>query len=130
MINVRSIKIFIFKMFFWNEKPESPITTRSKLPIFDRMKNDKLIPSTFLNFNAHIIGRMTATNMKILNLISECREIRDVGKKSKLLEYINQLLPSESKIKLPSLITNDGIDNLLSWLEVKISPPTYGLATS
>jgi hypothetical protein len=85
---------------------------------------------TFLNFNAHNINRMSASNMEILNLISECREIRDVGKKSKLLEYINQLLPAKSKIKLPSLITNDGIDNLLSWIEVKISPPIYGLATS
>jgi hypothetical protein len=39
------------------------------------------------------------------------------------------LLPTESRIKLPSLITGDGIDNLLSWIEVKISPPVYGLAT-
>jgi hypothetical protein len=73
---------------------------------------------------------MSARNMEILNLISKCREMRDVGKKSKLLEYINQLLPVDSKIKLPSLITNDGIDNLLSWVEVKISPPVYGLETS
>jgi hypothetical protein len=73
---------------------------------------------------------MSARNMEILNLISKCREMRDVGKKSKLLEYINQLLPVDLKIKLPSLITNDGIDNLLSWVEVKISPPVYGLATS
>lgn len=73
---------------------------------------------------------MSARNMQILKLISKCREMRDVEKKSKLLEYINQLLPVDSKIKLPSLITNDGIDNLLSWVEVKISPPVYGLATS
>ena len=72
---------------------------------------------------------MSARNIEILKLISKCREIRDVGKKSKLLEYINQLLPVQSKIKVPSLITNDGIDNLLSWIEVKISPPIYGLAT-
>lgn len=73
---------------------------------------------------------MSASNIEILKLISKCREIRDVGKKSKLLEYINQLLPVQSKIKVPSLITNDGIDNLLSRIEVKISPPIYGLATS
>ncbi|HJY09455.1 MAG TPA: hypothetical protein VJ250_00800 [Nitrososphaeraceae archaeon] len=72
---------------------------------------------------------MSASNIEILKLISKCREIRDVGKKSKLLEYINQLLPVQSKIKVPSLITNDGIDNLLSRIEVKISPPIYGLAT-
>jgi hypothetical protein len=39
------------------------------------------------------------------------------------------MLPAESRIRLPSLITDDGIDNLLSWIEVKISPPIYGLAT-
>lgn len=66
---------------------------------------------------------------EILGLISKCREIRDVPKKTKLLEYINQLLPLESRIKVPSLITSDGIDNLLSSIEVKISPPVYGLAT-
>ena len=83
----------------------------------------------FLNFNVHSIDRMYANNRKILNLISKCREIRDVSKKTKLLEYINQMLPAESRIRLPSLITGDGIDNLLSWVEVKISPPIYGLAT-
>ena len=72
---------------------------------------------------------MSAQNMEILKLASRCREIRDVGKKSRLLEYINLLLPAESKIKIPPLITNDGIDNLLSWIEVKISPPVYGLST-
>jgi hypothetical protein len=72
---------------------------------------------------------MTKRNTEILNLISKCREIRDVGKKSSLLQYINQLLPAESKIKLPAFITGDGIDNLLSWIEVKISPPVYGLST-
>jgi hypothetical protein len=72
---------------------------------------------------------MHSQNNEILNLISRCREIRDVSKKTTLLEYINQLLPLESRIKMPSLITSDGIDNLLSWIEVKISPPIYGLAT-
>jgi hypothetical protein len=72
---------------------------------------------------------MHSQNSEILNLISRCREIRDVSKKTTLLEYINQLLPLESRIKMPSLITSDGIDNLLSWIEVKISPPIYGLAT-
>ncbi len=71
---------------------------------------------------------MLKNTSEILDIISECRELRDVGKKSMLLEYINQLLPVELRIKIPSLITNDGIDNLLSWIEVKISPPIYGLA--
>lgn len=83
----------------------------------------------FLNFNVHFTNKMHADNREILNLISKCREIRDVAKKSRLLEYINQLLPVESRIRRPTLITSDGIDNLLSWIEVKISPPIYGLAT-
>ena len=83
----------------------------------------------YLNFIGHDINRMHADTRKILNLISRCREIRDISTKSKLLDYINQLLPPESRIKLPSLITSDGIDNLLSWVEVRISPPIYGLAT-
>jgi hypothetical protein len=73
---------------------------------------------------------MLTNNSEILNLISKCRELRDVGTKSRLLEYLNQLLPAESKVKIPSLITNDGIDNLLSWIEIKISPPIYGLTTA
>lgn len=73
---------------------------------------------------------MLKNTSEILEIIRECRELRDVGKKSMLLEYINQLLPVELRIKTPSLITDDGIDNLLSWIEVKISPPIYGLATA
>jgi hypothetical protein len=73
---------------------------------------------------------MLTSNSEILNLISKCRELRDVGTKSRLLEYLNQLLPAESQVKIPSLITNDGIDNLLSWIEIKISPPVYGLTTA
>jgi hypothetical protein len=91
--------------------------------------HDKREALRFLNFNVHIINRMYANKRKILNLISKCREMRDVSKKTKLLEHINQILPAESRIRLPSLITGDGIDNLLSWIEVKISPPIYGLAT-
>jgi hypothetical protein len=72
---------------------------------------------------------MYANNREIRSLIIKCREMRDVSKKSKLMEYINQMLPAESRIRLPSLITGDGIDNQLILIEVKISPPIYGLAT-
>ena len=74
-----------------------------------------------------MIDRMSTRNSEILGLISKCREMKDVVKKSSALQRINQLLPLESRVQLPSLITNDGIDNLLSWIEVKISPPIYGL---
>ena len=76
-----------------------------------------------------MINRMSSSNSEILGLISKCREMRDVVKKSAALQHLNQLLPPEFRVKLPSLITNDGIDNLLSWIEVKISPPIYGFTT-
>ena len=73
---------------------------------------------------------MTSKNREILKMIGMCREVRDVASKSQMLNRINQLLPVESRIKIPSLITGDGIDNLLSWIEVKISPPIYGLTSA
>jgi hypothetical protein len=72
---------------------------------------------------------MTSKNREILRLIGVCREVRDVASKSQMLNRINHSLPVESRIKIPSLITGDGIDNLLSWIEVKISPPIYGLTS-
>jgi hypothetical protein len=72
-----------------------------------------------------MIDRMSSSNSEILGLISKCREMKDVVKKSSALQRINLLLPPESRVNLPSLITNDGIDNLLSWIEVRISPPIY-----
>ncbi|MGB7706521.1 MAG: hypothetical protein WBL64_04405, partial [Nitrososphaeraceae archaeon] len=62
---------------------------------------------------------MTSKNREILKMIGMCREVRDVASKSQMLNRINHLLPVESRIKIPSLITGDGIDNLLSWIEVK-----------
>lgn len=73
---------------------------------------------------------MTSKNREILKMIGVCREVRDVASKSQMLNRINHLLPVESRIKIPSLITGDGIDNLLSWIEVKISPPIYGLTSA
>jgi len=63
-------------------------------------------------------------------MIGVCREVADVARKSQILRHINHLLPADSRITIPSLITGDGIDNLLSWIEVKISPPIYGLASA
>jgi hypothetical protein len=73
---------------------------------------------------------MTSKNREILKMIGMCREVRDVASKSQMLNRINHSLPVESRIKIPSLITGDGIDNLLSWIEVKISPPIYGLTSA
>ena len=73
---------------------------------------------------------MTSKNREILKMIGMCREVRDVASKSQMLNRINHSLPVESRIKIPSLITGDGIDNLLGWIEVKISPPIYGLTSA
>jgi hypothetical protein len=73
---------------------------------------------------------MSSKNREILKMIGMCREVRDVASKSQMLNRINHSLPVESRIKIPSLITGDGIDNLLSWIEVKISPPIYGLTSA
>jgi hypothetical protein len=73
---------------------------------------------------------MTSSNKEILKMIANCREVADVARKSQILNHINHSLPAECRITIPSLITGDGIDNLLSWIEVKISPPVYGLASA
>jgi hypothetical protein len=73
---------------------------------------------------------MKSSKREILNMIRMCREVKDVASKSQILNRINHCLPAESRIKIPSLITGDGIDNLLSWIEIKISPPIYDLATA
>ena len=73
---------------------------------------------------------MMLNNKEILKMIGMCREVRDVASKSQMLNRINHSLPVESRIKIPSLITGDGIDNLLSWIEIKISPPIYGLTSA
>ena len=73
---------------------------------------------------------MMSNNKEILKMIAICREVRDVASKSQILHRINHALPVESRITIPSLITGDGIDNLLSWIEVKISPPIYGLTSA
>ena len=83
-----------------------------------------------INFNAHYICGMMLNNKEILKMIAICREVRDVASKSQILNRINHALPEESRITIPSLITGDGIDNLLSWIEVKISPPIYGLTSA
>jgi hypothetical protein len=74
-----------------------------------------------------IIGTelMIRKNSEILSLVGKCREERDIKRKIKLLKDINHLLPAKSKIKIPSLITADGINNLLSSIEVTLSPSVY-----
>jgi hypothetical protein len=63
----------------------------------------------------------------LINLVDKCREERDIGQRIAILESINCLLPVETKTRIPSFITNSWIDNILSNIEVRLSPPIYNL---
>ena len=58
-----------------------------------------------------------------------CREEKDIGKRYQLLNHINYLVPSELRVLIPSIITHDCIDQILSSMEEKISPPIYELTS-
>ena len=63
----------------------------------------------------------------LINLVDKCREERDIGQRIAILESINCLLPVETKTRIPSFITNSCVDNILSNIEVRLSPPIYNL---
>ncbi|MDW0172412.1 MAG: hypothetical protein QOC40_00020 [Nitrososphaeraceae archaeon] len=63
-----------------------------------------------------------------MNLINICREEKDIGRRWQLLNYINFLVPAELTVSIPSLISHDCVDQILSTMEEKISPPIYELA--
>jgi hypothetical protein len=62
----------------------------------------------------------------MISLVDKCREEDEIRQRISILEFINSLLPIETKLKIPSLITNTCIDNLLSALEARLLPPIYG----
>lgn len=68
---------------------------------------------------------MTQNTRYLISLVEKCREENDIGQRIAILEFINCLLPIETKLRIPSLITNSGVDNILSALEVRLSPPIY-----
>ena len=61
----------------------------------------------------------------LTSLVEKCREESEIGQRIMILELINRLLPIETKLTIPSLITNNCVDNILSALEVRLSPPIY-----
>lgn len=63
----------------------------------------------------------------LISLVEKCREENDIGQRIAILEFINGLLPTDTKLLIPSLITNSCIDNILSALEVRLLPPIYSL---
>ena len=63
----------------------------------------------------------------LLNLVEKCRleHKNDIGQRVAILEAIYCSLPLDTKLTIPSLITNTCIDNILSGLEVRLLPPIY-----
>ena len=72
---------------------------------------------------------MLKNSKQLINLINMCREEKDIGKRYQLLNHINYLVPSELRVSIPSIITHDCIDQILSSMEEKISPPIYQLTS-
>lgn len=63
----------------------------------------------------------------MISLVDKCREESDIGQRFAILKSINCLLPVETRISIPALITNSCIDNILSAIEAKLSPPIYNI---
>jgi hypothetical protein len=72
---------------------------------------------------------MLKNSKQFINLINMCREEKEIGKRYQLLNHINYLVPSELRVTIPSIITHDCIDQILSSMEEKISPPIYQLTS-
>ena len=68
---------------------------------------------------------MTQNITYLISLVEKCREEQDIGQRVATLAFINSLLPSDTKLLIPSLITNSCVDNILSALEVRLLPPIY-----
>jgi len=64
----------------------------------------------------------------LISLVDKCREEGDIGQRNTILELINHLLPAETRMRIPSLITNSCIDNILSAIEVRLLPPVYNIS--
>jgi hypothetical protein len=71
---------------------------------------------------------MLRNSKQLISLINTCREEKDIGKKCQILDYINYLVPVELRVSIPSIVSHDCIDQILSSMEEKISPPIYELS--
>ena len=70
---------------------------------------------------------MLKNSKQLISLINACREEKDIGKRCQILNYINYLVPVELRVSIPSIISHDCIDQILSSMEERISPPIYEL---
>jgi hypothetical protein len=58
-------------------------------------------------------------NAFLIEIMRRCMDTEEVDKRMELLQYLNDLLPTEYKVRLPAFITNDYIDKALYILEEK-----------
>jgi hypothetical protein len=72
---------------------------------------------------------MLQNSKELINLINMCREEKEIGKRCQFLEYINYLMPADTRVTIPSIITHDCIDSILSSMEERLSPPIYELTS-
>ncbi len=70
---------------------------------------------------------MLKNSKQIMGIINSCHEEKDIGKRCRFLQCINHLMPMELGIEIPSVITHDCIDVILSSIEERLSPPIYEL---
>jgi hypothetical protein len=70
---------------------------------------------------------MLKNSKQLISLINMCREEKDIGKRCQILDFINYLVPLELRVSIPSIISHDCIDQIVSSMEEKISPPIYEL---
>ncbi|MGB8161183.1 MAG: hypothetical protein WCE93_13645, partial [Nitrososphaeraceae archaeon] len=56
-------------------------------------------------------------NAPWLELVQTCIETADFDQRVEILQRINRLLPVESRIKLPTFVTNDYINKTLDLLD-------------
>lgn len=70
---------------------------------------------------------MLKNSKQLISLINMCREEKEIGKRCEILAYINYLVPLELRVSIPSIISHDCIDQIVSSMEEKISPPIYEL---
>ena len=61
------------------------------------------------------------------NLIKLCLETEEINKRIELVDTINNILPYGFKIKIPTIVTNNYIDQELYSLEEILPPVFYDL---
>lgn len=60
-------------------------------------------------------------NAPWLELVQTCIETADFDQRVEILQRINRLLPVESRIKLPTFVTNDYINKTLDLLDERLN---------